>query len=256
MKQCSIDTCNKVSSRAGMCFGHYKKKLKYGDPLHGKKHPRNEQGLCLVEGCQKPYTAKGLCCMHWNRLRRTGKIGTAGKIARVTHIRTSCLALGCSAFSRHANLCIGHYRQSRNTRKECSVSGCKDRYSAKGYCKFHYKRNLAFGDPLAGAPRRKHRNLSIGHRIVTYHGYVMILVGRDNIHANKYRYAWEHRMVMGEHLGRRLYDFENVHHKDGNRQNNALENLELWVTMQPSGQRPSDLVEYAKRILSLYGNMA
>lgn len=84
----------------------------------------------------------------------------------------------------------------------------------------------------------------------------MILVGRDNIHANKYRYAWEHRMVMGEHLGRRLYDFENVHHKDGNRQNNALENLELWVTMQPSGQRPSDLVEYAKRILSLYGNMA
>lgn len=33
---------------------------------------------------------------------------------------------------------------------------------------------------------------------------------------------------------------------------NRLENLELWVTMQPSGQRPEDLVKFAKEILDAY----
>lgn len=84
----------------------------------------------------------------------------------------------------------------------------------------------------------------------------MVMVEKGNPHRMMGGYVFEHRLVMGESIGRPLLKHENVHHKDGNRQNNALENLELWVTMQPSGQRPSDLVEYAKRILSLYGNMA
>lgn len=80
---------------------------------------------------------------------------------------------------------------------------------------------------------------------MTSNGYVRVRTADG-------RWLLEHRAVMEQHLGRRLFRDETVHHRDLNRTNNQIDNLELWTGSHPTGQRVKDVVEWCRAMLARY----
>ena len=104
-------------------------------------------------------------------------------------------------------------------------------------------------DPRLQVRGEKHGNWK-GGRYYNRDGYVMV---QCTVPGEKFRKrVGEHRLVMAEHLGRPLKPYETVHHINGIRDDNRIENLELWNTRQPGGQRIEDKVQFAIDILKEY----
>lgn len=57
---------------------------------------------------------------------------------------------------------------------------------------------------------------------------------------------------MEEEVGRHLFPDESVHHLNGVKDDNSIENLELWVRPQPGGIRASDALAWAREIIARY----
>ena len=93
-----------------------------------------------------------------------------------------------------------------------------------------------------------------GGTVTSTDGYALVYMPGDP-RANCGRYMKEHVLVMEEMLGRELLPGENVHHKNGVRTDNRPENLELWITGQPAGQRVQDKLAWAREIIATYGHM-
>jgi hypothetical protein len=82
-----------------------------------------------------------------------------------------------------------------------------------------------------------------GGTYVNNRGYVMVTINDDAFASMAIssstrrgrRQCLEHRLVMAEHIGRPLTPNEHVHHKDGNRTNNVIDNLQLRLVPHGPG---------------------
>ena len=210
---------------------------------------------CAVEGCERLAYTRGFCQMHYRRVLRTGTAGPPGSMKQ----RRKCSVIGCDKQVDARDLCHGHYQRwlrhgdvgdepLRFSGRLCSVPGCGRPHKAQGYCPAHYKRFVATGDPEASRPIRE--VAGDGH---VNHGYWVIPVPHDLRRlVGGAKMIGEHRMVMALHLSRPLLPDEVVHHRNGNRTDNRIENLELWLTSHPKGQRVQDIVAFSIEMLSRY----
>jgi len=134
---------------------------------------------------------------------------------------------------------------------QCIQEGCTADASGisgvRRYCNYHKVRLKRYGNPNVHRIARYRPD----YRRTNDQGYVEVH-HPDTANLPFTKYVLEHRLVMEQHLDRPLLDHENVHHKNGNRADNRLSNLELWSTSQPPGQRVQEKVTWAKEILELY----
>lgn len=171
-----------------------------------------------------------------------------------------CEVPDCDRMVRQAMLCSKHharfvkYGDTSFTKtpptwdrlaRSCEAEGCEREHYCKGLCTTHYQRLMKYGDihhTERFGPKPK------SNRYITKGGYIIIYPpGR--------RSMLEHRFVMEIHLGRTLSESESVHHVNGVRDDNRIENLELWSTSQPRGQRVVDKIEWAEQILRDYAGI-
>ena len=62
--------------------------------------------------------------------------------------------------------------------------------------------------------------------IYIHDGYKLIRI-KNHPHANPLGYIREHRVIMEKHLGRYMKPEERIHHLNGNKQDNRIENLQI-----------------------------
>lgn len=120
----------------------------------------------------------------------------------------------------------------------CEITSCNKRVAALNYCDTHYRAFKRNGDPLV------RQQAAAGAGCIKPDGYKRTTINGKN--------SADHRIIMEQSLKRELLKEETIHHLNGNRSDNRLENLELWNTRQPKGQKICDKLFFCLELINLY----
>lgn len=141
---------------------------------------------------------------------------------------------------------------------ECGKEVPRRQYErATGYTKYYSQQKFCSQQCKAANQRTvalERFNRGEYKRHIKRHGYVWISV--PSLVTGKKHAIMEHRWVMSQHLRRALFPEETVHHINGNRQDNRLENLELFTSRHGTGQRITDQIAFAIEMVRLYPEFA
>ncbi len=210
---CADDACSSEVYARGYCSRHYRQLLR-----SGQISPDRAPSTCAVQSCPRKAVTRGWCHGHYLRWQRTGDVREDDPLARPSG-------------------------------DGCALEDCERGAHSGGLCRSHARRQRLYGDPYAGRPPR-----TITGDGSLSHGYWYRVVRPDEVHLVPpgRRKEFEHRLIMAAQLGRPLLPDEVVHHRNGDRLDNRPENLELWSTAQPRGQRVEDKLAFALLLIDRY----
>lgn len=212
---CAHPGCDRQMKARGFCVAHYWRSNN-GKPMDAPVRVRRAKGEvdrgCLVERCERPHFSGGYCRSHHARLYAGKSVSTPLRLRRV-------------------------YRNDES----CSVDGCVEPPRLGGYCALHYHRARAGRElSLLKRPTPQRGRL----RWINRSGYAVVVVPGGTpgatTHSRYKTHMLEHRYVMQKWLGRSLLKTEQVHHRNGIRDENQIENLELKTSAHGSGISATD----------------
>jgi len=119
----------------------------------------------------------------------------------------------------------------KNAGKVCLSEGCVRPAFSKELCKMHGQRNYHHGSPTTIKRGGKNDTRWRGGTTEGAGGYVLVWIDKNDplysMSVSGKNYVLEHRLVMARQLGRPLEKHESVHHINGDRKDNRIENLQL-----------------------------
>lgn len=201
-----------------------------------EKPPRINGGPCPIEGCANVARMRGWCSTHYRRWKETGDplklLNPPRKYKNISGQRFGNLV---------AQTRVPKEMSRRNARWVCLCDCGNTTIALMG--------NLQNGGKKScGCEQYKRLE-----RVMTKAGYVTVDAPDGHPHAGKRNgRILEHRLVVEQYLGRYLLPTEEVHHKNANRSDNRIENLELWTKSHPSGARVEDHIQWALQLILTY----